>query len=294
MAQRGLASGSYSPCRLPSRGSPGASLRGHRGEAAHGLELLQLLVTPGFPSGLLVALPLRRSLPLRAGGISGTAFVPDKGPQRHRRGDWPPVLLGRSFNGSQLAPGAGGIQRHPGDQLHQAPRGLLHLSRKEGHGVDPVSAGESAVLLVSTSHGHGHRVIPDARIAPHRKLHLAVGEVTRTMSPSRSPNRSAARGFTSTHECHVILLTGSGSSWSHGRLACFPSPNREDGYTIKAKSPSPSRLGTSKLNAVSGDRRGKDSSCWVLGSSTTPLRRASRQKASKSSPGAARDLIPCH
>src|SRR5688500_64771 len=51
------------------------------------------------------------------------------------------------------------------------------------------------------------------------------------------PSRVAVSGWISTHELQSTLVTGSGSSWSHGLLAPRPSPSVGDGYVTRKKSP---------------------------------------------------------
>jgi hypothetical protein len=48
-------------------------------------------------------------------------------------------------------------------------------------------------------------------------------------SPSAIPSRFAVAGWISTHDCQLIFVTGSESSWSHGLFAPRPSPRSDDG-----------------------------------------------------------------
>src|SRR6185295_8113123 len=57
------------------------------------------------------------------------------------------------------------------------------------------------------------------------------------MSPRSTPSRAAVSGWISTQELHSTLVTGSGSSCSHGLLAPRPSPSVGDGYVTRKKSP---------------------------------------------------------
>src|ERR1041385_7497103 len=59
------------------------------------------------------------------------------------------------------------------------------------------------------------------------------------MAPRSIPNRCAVSGWISTHELQQILVTGSGSSRSHGLFAPRPSPRSADGYVTTKKSPVP-------------------------------------------------------
>jgi len=52
---------------------------------------------------------------------------------------------------------------------------------------------------------------------------VPFGVAISVMLPVSSPSRSAVCGLTSTQEIHDVLLTGSGSSCSHGRFAVRPS-----------------------------------------------------------------------
>src|SRR5687767_12202786 len=61
--------------------------------------------------------------------------------------------------------------------------------------------------------------------------------VTVTWSPAAISSRRAVSGWISTQDCQAILLTGSGSSCSHGLLAPRPSPNVGDRYTTTSMSP---------------------------------------------------------
>src|SRR5690606_25050922 len=68
------------------------------------------------------------------------------------------------------------------------------------------------------------------------------GDVTSTISPSRTSTRFAVSGCSSTQDCQVILVTGSGFSSSHGLLLPRPSWYWLVGYGRKRNSPSPSKL----------------------------------------------------
>src|SRR6186713_1650965 len=67
--------------------------------------------------------------------------------------------------------------------------------------------------------------------------------VTVTWSLAPTPSRAAAEGCSSTQVCQAILLTGSGSSCSHGLLAPAPTPSAGDGCTTRKNSPSPEIAG---------------------------------------------------
>jgi hypothetical protein len=52
---------------------------------------------------------------------------------------------------------------------------------------------------------------------------VPYGDVSSTISPSRTSSVRAAAGLSSTQECQVILVTGSAFSISQGLLAPRPS-----------------------------------------------------------------------
>ena len=73
----------------------------------------------------------------------------------------------------------------------------------------------------------------------------------RRRSSRSSARRRAARRATrpraaliSAHDCQVILVIGSGVSWSQGRFAPLPSPSSGEGTGSSTKSPSPSSCGS--------------------------------------------------
>src|SRR4051812_21807353 len=66
---------------------------------------------------------------------------------------------------------------------------------------------------------------------------LPVAVFTSRMSPRSTPIFAAVSGCSSTHELQRILVTGSGSSCSHGLFAPRPSPTTGDGYTTSLYSP---------------------------------------------------------
>ncbi len=82
------------------------------------------------------------------------------------------------------------------------------------------------------------------------------------MSPFASCHFAAVSGWTSTHACHVIFETGSGSSCNHGLFAPRPSCSASEGKMISrvsadappvpAKPPSNCAIPGSRRTACAG------------------------------------------
>src|SRR5437016_3578090 len=93
--------------------------------------------------------------------------------------------------------------------------------------------------------------IPGARSAGARKD--PCGEVSSIKSPCRIPRASAVRGLISTHEPHMAVVIGSGSSCIQGKLASAPSPKAcvANGSKWKGKSDTePSNSGGAKAKGA--------------------------------------------
>ena len=102
------------------------------------------------------------------------------------------------------------------------------------HRIGAAAARVARERLVSLPDRHRDGVGRRCRArAPPARAREPCADATSTRSPSAMPSRSAVCGLISTQLLHIAVVSGSGSSCSHGRCASEPSRSACDAYGRK-------------------------------------------------------------